>query len=142
MTIKPELTEYIRTLVRGDNEAHDRIQAQLDAEGWDGFPRFLASLFFLAVDRRFGENASPAEVIKFVADLRADLANGGPDISAEDAEALIKANLDPDFDYDIEPNMIGKIQAAVIYKVLTDASVTDEQLDALLAEAAELADRP
>ncbi|ROT29339.1 hypothetical protein [Micromonospora sp. HM5-17] len=142
MTINPELTEYIRTLVRGDNEAHDRIQAQLDAEGWDGFPRFLASLFFLAVDRRFGENASPAEVIKFVADLRADLANGGPDISAEDAEALIKANLDPDFDYDIEPNMIGKIQAAVIYKVLTDASVTDEQLDALLAEAAELADRP
>lgn len=38
MVIKPELTEYIRTLVRGDNEAHDRLQAKLDAEGWDGFP--------------------------------------------------------------------------------------------------------
>lgn len=105
-------------------------------------PRFLASLFFLAVDRRFRENYSPAEVIKFVADLRADLANGGPNISAEDAEALIRANLDPELDYDIEPSMIGKIQATVVYKVLTDASITDEQLDALLAEAAELAGRP
>lgn len=141
MTIKPELPMYIRTLVRGDNEAHDRIQAQLDSEGWDGFPRYLASLFFLAVDRRFGDNATPADVIKFVADLRAGLADGGPDINAEDAEALIRANIDPEADYDIDPTMIGKIQAAVVYKVLTDEPISDEDLNAILAEAAELAAR-
>ncbi|MGI5214642.1 hypothetical protein ACQEUR_17100, partial [Plantactinospora sp. CA-290183] len=75
MTIKAELPAYVRALVRGDHQAHDQLQAQLDAEGWEGFPRFLSSLFFLAVDRRFGENATPAEVIKFVAELRADLAD-------------------------------------------------------------------
>ncbi|MFY1690813.1 hypothetical protein [Plantactinospora sp. WMMB782] len=141
MTIKPELPAYIRALVRGDNEAHDRIQAQLDSEGWDGFPRFLASLCFLAVDRRFGDDATSADVIKFVADLRAGLADGGPEINAEDAEALIRANIDPEADYDIAPSMIGKIQAAVVYKVLTDEHITDEDLDAVLIEAAQLATR-
>lgn len=141
MTIKPELPAYIRTLVRGEHDEHDRIQAQLDAEGWDGFPRFLASLFFLAVDRRFGERASRADVIKFVADLRADLAHGGPEIRAEDAEVLINANIDPDIDYDIDPDMVGKIQAATVYKVLTDEELSDADLDAFLAEAVQLASR-
>ncbi|GIG86410.1 hypothetical protein [Plantactinospora endophytica] len=141
MTTKPELAAYIRTLVRGDNEANERIETQLDAEGWDGFPRFLAALFFLAVDRRFGENATSAEVIRFVADLRAGLADDAPAIDAQDAEALIRANIDPDADYDIEPSSIGKIQAAVTYKVLTDEKITDDELDALLAEATAIASR-
>ncbi|AVT32263.1 hypothetical protein C6361_25540 [Plantactinospora sp. BC1] len=141
MTIKPELAAYVRTLVRGDNEANERIEAQLDGEGWDGFPRFLAALFFLAVDRRFGEDATSAEVIRFVADLRAGLADDAPAIDAQDAEALIKANIDPDADYDIEPSSIGKIQAAVTYKVLTDEQLTDEELDSFLTEATEIASR-
>ncbi|MEN3612320.1 hypothetical protein AAH979_22560 [Plantactinospora sp. ZYX-F-223] len=141
MTIKPELPAYIRTLIQGDNDAHDRIQAQLDSEGWDGFARFLASLFFLAVERRFGEDATSADIIKFVADLRAGMTDGGPEINAEDAEALIRANIDPEADYDVDPSMIGKVQAAVVYKVLTDERITDEDLDAVLTEAAQLASR-
>ena len=141
MTIRLELPAYIRTLIRGNHEEHDRIQAQLDAEGWDGFPRFLASLFFLAVERRFGESPAPTKVIKFVADLRADLVNGGPEINAEDAEALITATIDPEVEYDIDPSMIGKIQAATVYKILTDENIGDEELEAFLAEASELANR-
>lgn len=139
--VNPDLPAYIRTLVRGDDEAHERIQDRLDAEGWEGFPRFLASLFFLAVDRKFGANSSPAEVIKFVADLRSGLARGGPEIRADEAEALINANLDPAATYQISPDAIGKIQAATVYKVLTDENLTDEELEAFLSEAVELADR-
>ncbi|MGW0435259.1 hypothetical protein ACWDV4_22310 [Micromonospora sp. NPDC003197] len=140
--ISPHLPDYIRTLVRGENEANERVQAQLDSEGWDGFPKFLATVFFLAVDRRFGEEATRAEVIRFVAELRADLSHGGPELSAEAAESLIAATIDPALDYDIEPNMIGRIQASTVYKILSEENMTDEDLNALLAESMQLASRP
>jgi len=142
MTIRPELPEYIRTLVRGEHEANDQLEAQLDGTGWEGFPRFLAALFFISVDRRFGEVGTPADVIKFVAGLRTDLSNGGPEIDAEAAETLIISIIDPSINYAIEQNMIGKIQAATIYKVLTEEDLSDSDLDAILAEAVQLASRP
>ncbi|MET8041781.1 hypothetical protein ABZU25_13065 [Micromonospora sp. NPDC005215] len=141
MMIKPELPEYIRTMVRGDHAANDAVEARLDAEGWDGLPRFLAAVFFLAVDRRFGEAAGRADVITFVGDLRAGLADGGPEINAEAAEALIMSIIDPSIDYSISQEMIGRIQAATVQKILTDDHLTDDELNALLNEAAGLASR-
>jgi hypothetical protein len=141
MTIKPELPAYFRTLVRGDNATNDQIEAKLDAEGWDGFPRFLAALFFVAVDRRFGEDATRADVIKFVADMRAGLGDDGPEVNAEAAENLIFSIIDPSVDYDIHPQMIGRIQAATVNKVLAEGDLTDQELDAVLSEAVELASR-
>lgn len=141
MIIRPELKEYIRTLVRGENDANDQVEVLLDEDGWDGFPRFLAALFFLAVERRFDDHPEPAEVIKFVAELRADLSRGGPDIDAAAAETLIISILDPSIDYTIQQEMIGKIQAATVYKVLADENPSDADLDAFLNEAALLAER-
>ncbi|MFG2045911.1 hypothetical protein ACGFIW_00575 [Micromonospora sp. NPDC048935] len=135
MTIKAELPEYIRTMVRGDHAANDAVEARLDAEGWDGLPRFLAAVFFLAVDRRFGETAGRSEVITFVGELRAGLADGGPEINAEAAEMLIMSVIDPSVDYSIDQEMIGRIQAATVQTILTDENLTDSELDALLAEA-------
>lgn len=139
--INPDLTEYVRTLVRGDYVANDEIEARLDANGWEGFPRFLAALFFVAVDRRFGESGDRSDVIKFVGELRAQLADGGPHIQPEAAEELIFSIIDPSADYDLTQAMIGRVQAATVQKVLTDADLADAELDAVLAEAVALASR-
>ncbi|TCB95582.1 hypothetical protein E0H26_19155 [Micromonospora zingiberis] len=140
--IKPELPEYIRTMVRGDYAANDAVEAKLDAEGWDGLPRYLAAVFFLAVDRRFGETGSHAEIIAFVGELRAGLADGGPEINAEAAEQLISSIIDPSLDYSMSQEMIGRIQAATVQKILTEENLSDSELDSLLAEAANLSSRP
>ncbi|MER5453993.1 hypothetical protein ABT008_04365 [Micromonospora sp. NPDC002389] len=140
--IRPELAEYVRTMVRGDYAANDAVEAKLDAEGWDGLPRYLAAVFFLAVDRRFGETAGRAEVIAFVGELRAGLANGGPEINAEAAEQLIMSIIDPSLDYSMSQEMIGRIQAATVQKILTEEDLPDNELDALLAEAVKLSSRP
>ncbi|MFY1702645.1 hypothetical protein ACN28G_13015 [Micromonospora sp. WMMA1923] len=139
--IRPEFPDYIRTLVRGEHAANDAIEARLQAEGWDGFPKFLAMAFFLAVDLRFGENAEWSDVIKFVADLRTDL-HGGAEINAEAAERLIMSVVDPSVDYTAAQEMIGAIQAATALKILAEANLTDTDLDSLLAEAVTLTDRP
>jgi hypothetical protein len=128
-------------MVRGDHAANDRVEANLDEQGWDGFPRLMSALFFMAVDRRFGAGAAPAEIIKFVAELRADVSDGGPEIDAAAAETLIQSVVDPTVDYDIPQRMIGTIQAAAVFKVLTEDNLADEALDAFLAEAAQLASR-
>ncbi|WP_422737171.1 hypothetical protein ACN263_27685 [Micromonospora sp. WMMD729] len=138
--IKPDLIEYVRTMIRSDYAANESIGARLDAEGWDGFPRFLAALFFVAVDRRFGETADRVGVIKFVADLRAQY-EGGPEIRADDVESLILATIDPSLDYAVSPEMVGRIQAATVQKIFTDETLTDIELEALLAEAAQFASR-
>ncbi|MFY1635845.1 hypothetical protein ACN27F_21640 [Solwaraspora sp. WMMB335] len=130
---------YIRTLVRNQHDLNDEIEARLDRDGWDGFPRFLAALFFIAVDRRFGESALPAEIIRFVAALREDLSHGGPDIDPVGAEALIKSALDPAADYNLSQEVIGKIQVAASYKILSEGDLSDAELDEVLAEATEFA---
>ncbi|MEV1107384.1 hypothetical protein AB0I95_01890 [Micromonospora sp. NPDC049751] len=138
--IKADLIEYVRTMIRSDYAANESVGARLDAEGWDGFPRFLAALFFVAVDRRFGETADRVGVIKFVAELRAQY-EGGPEIRADDAESLILATIDPSLDYTVSPEMIGRIQAATVQKILTEEGLVDSELEALLSEAADLASR-
>jgi hypothetical protein len=137
--MNPELPDFIRTLVRGDHELNDQIEERLDRDGWDGFPRFLAALFFAAVDLKFSENTIPSEIIRFVAALREDLSHGGPDIDPIGAEALIKSVLDPTVDYDLNQEMIAKIQFATAYKVLSEGDLSDAELNEILAEAAEFA---
>jgi hypothetical protein len=143
MATSQDYAEYIRTLIRDDIEANDQIEARLDREGWgDGFAKFIASLFFLAVDRRFGEKLDRSQIIRFVADMRADLSTRGEDLDAHAAETLISSIIDPSIDYHLDQATIGKIQGATIYNVLRDASLTDEELDRLIAEATDIAARP
>jgi hypothetical protein len=92
----PEMVEYIRTMVRGDHEANDRIEARLDEIGWDGFPALLGAVFYFAVNQRFNERTSPGEIMRFVADMRAAAPAGTPEIDANAAETLIRAAVDPD----------------------------------------------
>lgn len=141
MTIKPEFVEYVRTMVRGEHDANDEVEARLDEIGWDGFPRFLASAFFLAVDRRFAKDTPQGEIIKFVADLRADASDGGPAMDPVGAENLIRSIVDPEVDYELSQEMIGRIQAAAVLKILTEDELTDDQLDDFFSEAVGLASR-
>ena len=139
--MKREFRDYIRTFLRRQNAANDQIEAKLDAEGWDGFAKFQAALFFLAVEHRFGNKIVHADIIKFVADMRAEVGPDGPKIDAEAAETLIKSIIDDSIDYDIAPRMIGTVQATTIYKVFSEAGLSDEDLDAVFDEAEALANR-
>lgn len=138
-----EFAEYVRTLVRGDDEANERIEQELDRTGWDGYPHFLAVAFFLAVDKRFSRPADTAEIIRFVADTRAELGDDGPAIDQHLAERLIRSVLDDSarVEATADAEMIGRIQSLVLYEILSDGRLTDEHVDSFLAEAARLADR-
>jgi hypothetical protein len=135
------MVEYIRTMALGDYAESDRIEARIDAAGWDGFPMLLNVVFFLAVHRGLGPESSQADIIRFVAEMRAAAPATVPAIDANAAESLIRSALDPDFDPDIDAEMAGAIQALTIVHVLGNGAVPAHELDALLAEATEAANR-
>ncbi len=135
MTIKSELVEYVRTLVRDDHEANIRYEEKLDEEGWDGWPAFLGALFFLTLQRRFSGGYDETEAIRLVADLRARTSNGGPVIDPASAELLIKAVFDPAVQVDLQPETLGHIETMAVYAILSEENLPDAALEALLTEA-------
>jgi hypothetical protein len=136
------MVEYIRTMVRGEYEENDRLEAKLDAEGWDDFPTLLGAVFYYAVTRRFGEGASQEEIIQFVAEMRAAApAEAAEAIDANAAEGLVRAALDPSVESDVDSEMSGAIQGLAVIHVLGAPEVTEQDLDALLAEALKVASR-
>ncbi|TDC01464.1 hypothetical protein E1091_02825 [Micromonospora fluostatini] len=135
------MIDYIRTMVKGDHAANDQVEARLDQLGWEGFPTLLGAVFYYAVNRRFDDRTAPGEIIRFVADMRATVPPGVPEIDPAAAEALIRAALDPDVETDVEPQMGGRIQGLAIIRILGGGDVSDAELDALLVDAAALASR-
>ncbi|GAA0923451.1 hypothetical protein Vau01_069820 [Virgisporangium aurantiacum] len=140
--VSNDLAEFLRTMVKGDAEANDRIERKLDAEGWTGWPIFLAYCFYLAVDRYFKRPADAGEIVRFVADIRAWVGDDGPSIDPVMAERLIRSVLDEDMDIDtnaLDQEMLGHVETAVVYAVLTRSNMSDVELDSFFAEAKKLA---
>jgi hypothetical protein len=138
---KSDAAEFIRTLVRGDFEANSQYEQRLEERAWVGFPKFLTAVFFLAVDRRFGNLANQADIIKFVADLRGRGTGDVASLDPQATETLIRAVLDPAIAVKLDQTTMARIQTLVAHKILTDEVLSDEQLDALLAQAEQLANR-
>jgi hypothetical protein len=141
MNISADMVDYIRTMVSGEHEANDAIEARLDEDGWGDFATLLGAVFFLAVDRRFGEGADRGVVMKFVSKMRSEIPVDPSYIDANSAESLIMAALDPAVGHDVEPEMKGRIQGAVISYVLGAPDMTNENREAVYAEAMQMAAR-
>lgn len=139
MTTNPKLVEFLRTFVRDEADANDRLEKELDEEGWGNYALVLNAAFFLAVDRYFDGRRDDAAIIQFVAGMRSQLDVGGSSIDPTAAEALIKSVFDPDTPLRIEPGMMGQIQTHALHKALNDKPISDDDLANLLNEAATIA---
>ena len=139
-----DFVDYLRTLALGQHEENDRIEERLDATGWIGYPRFIATAFFLAVDRHFTQPADAGEIIRFVAAIRSQVPPDGPTVDQDLAEKLIRSVLDDSVTVDrsaTDPEMVGKIQSLVVYHILTEGMKNEDELNAFLAEVARSATR-
>jgi hypothetical protein len=141
VAINPDLVDYIRTMVRGDHEANERIEQRLDARGWDGFPALFSAVFHVAVRRRFPSGAAPDEIIRFVAEMRCTAPVGAPEIDANAAEKMIHAAVDPTLVAEVDPQTAGRVEGLTILYVLGGEEISDADLDALLLRAVERTSR-
>jgi hypothetical protein len=147
--VKREMTtsdhvEYLRTMVRGQFEENDRIEKRLDSNGWGNWSVFLASCFYLAVDRHFDRPADSDAIVRFVADMRIWIGDDGPQIDPALAETLIRSVLDDSVDVDMQAmdqDMLGRVETLVVYQVLSTSDLSDAELDAFFNRANRMVSR-
>jgi len=141
MNINAEMVDYIRTMVNRDDDANDRIGQRLDDSGWGDFSILLGAVFVLAVERKCGDSLDAARAIRLVAEMRASAPIPEDYIDANAAETLIRSALDPEIEYDINPEMVGRIQGLVIMHVLGASDVSNDDREAVYSEAAQMVAR-
>jgi hypothetical protein len=103
------------------------------------YTTLLAAAFMEAVSRRFGGRDS-AEVIEYVADVRARVPEVGQKIDPSAAERLMRSILTDADPPDIDARMRGRIFIIFLMAMVSDAQYDDDQLEALLAVARKAAD--
>jgi hypothetical protein len=84
----------LRAYLTDDWQEYDRLTKRLDeTSSWFGYSALFGSAFFNAVNRRFAPTWTVAEVIRFVATVRAHHLEDPDQLHPRDAERLIRIAL-------------------------------------------------
>ena len=136
-------TKFLRALLRQDWDTYNAYVAEYTRQGIGTPVAIIACAFHLAVQRRFKSTGSMAEIIRFVADTRVFFTDG-KDLPPREAEALICAVLDMDAPWveeivdRIDILALSKIEGQLVIKLILDEDLSDDELDAFLADAEHL----
>ena len=133
--------DLVRQLVEGDHEAYARRCSELDQKGWEGLGLVVGAAFYQAVEQRFGDSLDPSEVIRFVADFRADITDTGFEVDPRIAENLIRAAITGDTEQvrDLDPSVVVEAEMLMLWKFLGHLSGAEltlffEEADSLVVE--------
>jgi hypothetical protein len=141
MTSRAHSIDLVRHLVRGDHHAYRRGCAELDEKGWQGFGLVVGAAFYSAVRRWFNGSYVAADVIRFVADFRAEIAGSGFDVEPQTAESLVRAALTGETELvdDMDPPVIVETELLMLWKLL--GHLSDTELTLFFQEADALAEK-
>ncbi|MGX7670211.1 hypothetical protein [Plantactinospora sp. DSM 117369] len=137
-------TRFLKSILQQDWESYDALLAEFESQGKGTPTAIIGFAFNLAVQRRFGQRKNMDEIIRFVADARTFLSEGR-DLPAQEAEALICATLDLDAPGVAETidrldvGTITEIEGQLLFKLVSDEELSEQQLDDFLAKAEALA---
>ena len=132
----------LRAMLAADFDEYDRLRGQLDRDAdRDGYSALIAAGFFRAANRRFSKDATDAEVIEFVGDVRARSGRVGDRLDPHVAEANIRAALGREADTDFDSDTIVSTQLLLLAAFIADAHLDDTELGTFLADVRELADK-
>jgi len=138
-----ENTKFLRAILRRDWGTYNDYVEDFARQGKGSPVAIVGCAFHVAIQKHFGSRQDIREVIKFVAEARMFFADG-EDVPAREAEGLICATLDFDEPWvddvidSLDATAISLIEGKLLFKLVLDENMSDEQLDALLADAERL----
>jgi hypothetical protein len=136
-----EIMDLFRAAVQEDSETVDRLSEKIGEDNWPAIAGRIAAVFGLAVQRKFGPDSDVRAIVAFVAEARAELAEGD-DIPPLEAEALVRAALgESELAENISQDVAVPAQIVLAVKILRDEHLSGKEVDQLLAEADALAKR-
>lgn len=142
MAVTADQVATLRAFLAQDFARYERLHAQLDpVAAKTGYTALIAAAFVEAVDRRFDQDSTDADVINFVGAARAQFDENGDEIDPNAAERMIRAvYTDEDID-DIDTETLVGNQVILLSALIADEELDDAELDTFLAKARELADQ-
>ena len=80
-------------MLRNQAEEYQQTVGQFDDDDWDSFGTLIGAAFALAVRQQFGSEHTPAEVVKLVAELRAQFDPDGDSLDPRVFELMVRSAL-------------------------------------------------
>lgn len=140
MAITDEQVAALRAYLTGDAESYSRIFERLDHADRLDFVTLMSAAFFEAVERRFVDDASTAEVVAFVGNLRARSDSLANSIDPSVAERLIRDVYTDEGVDDVSDEAKGRLHALLVAGLIADARYDDATLNEFLESARKLAE--
>jgi hypothetical protein len=142
MPVTDEQVAALRALLSDDMDRHRQIYAGLDRDsGMKGYQALVTAALGVAVDRRFGTSYQPADIVAFVADVRARSDRLASDIDPDIAERVIYAVLGHGTVRGLDNDMVPRAKLVLLAGLIADARLDDTGLDEFLTAARKLADQ-
>ncbi|GAA4910490.1 hypothetical protein LX16_2706 [Stackebrandtia albiflava] len=142
MSKRDKYRQMLRAGLVGDYDTAERYGAELGEVSWQDSGVLVNALFTLTVQDKFDDDADRDDIRAFVRQLLDDYSTADPPLKPLMAEGLIRSVLGEDELYrEIDKVEAIPTQTAIAYKLVSDANLSTEQIDELLADASELADR-
>lgn len=142
MPVTDDQAAALRALLSDDMDRYQQIYGSLDhAEAKKGYPALVTAAFGIAVERRFGTSYQPANVVTFVADVRARSDRLASRIDPDVAERAIEAVLGHGTIRGLDREAVTSAKLLLLGGLIADARLDDTGLDEFLAAARKLADQ-
>jgi hypothetical protein len=123
-------------------DRHQQLFAGLDrAEAKKGYPALVTAAFIEAVERRFGTSSQPADIVAFVADVRARSDRLASRLDPDVSERAIQAVLGEGTVRGLDKEAVTGAKLLLMAGLIADARLDDAGLDEFLAAARKLADQ-
>jgi hypothetical protein len=142
MPVTDDQVAVLRALLVDDMDSYRQLFGQLDrAEAKRGYPALVTAAFGEAVERRFGQHYQPADIVSFVADVRARSDRLARELDPDVSERVINAVLGHRSARDLDREAVTRAKLVLLGGLVADARLDDAGLDDLLAAARKLADQ-
>jgi hypothetical protein len=143
MLVTDEHVVALHAFLTGDEETFDRVSALLKKRGSQNeYAALQGAAFAVAARRRFPDGHTAGDVVRLVAEVRSAVDDTDGEIDPLTAERLLHSVLcDPAAAEGLEELAKARTQPALLYAMLEEGGFSRPDLDNLLAEARQLADR-
>lgn len=141
MPVTDEQEATLHAELAGKFDEYERLLDSMDpVAARTGYRMLVSAAFFLAAEERFPEGSPTADIIEYVADVRAR-SDRTAEIDPVIAErVLLAVGTDEEID-DIDARISYQTQGFLLAALIADASLGAQELDHFMLRARRLADR-
>ena len=142
MAVSDAQVATLRAQLAGHLDEHLRLLEQIDtASDRKAYSALVVASFCEAVERRFGQAGTTADVVDFVADVRATSDEAARKIDPHSAERLIRAVYTDQDVSEVSPDQKKELYVLLLPALIGDEQFDEVQLDGFLANSRRLADQ-